>query len=238
MFALQHVMIMFTATIAAPLIIGQTLNLSADLRGALLTGVLLGAGIGTLVSSLGLFGIGGRLPLLLGAYIVYVGPVTAIAKTERIGAATGAMLVGGIVLLVLSPLIGSLRRLFPPVVVGTLLVVTGLTILKLVINVGLARHQHTLLRKSHHRVLPAGFDHPDRRLQRLLQKDGQGPLRPDGTRLLLRRRGSDRDRGLSSRCNGRMVPDADGAALRNRLARARGRFDRADLPRRGGRSTR
>ena len=137
LYALQHVMIMFTATIAAPLIIGQALDLPAALRGALLTGVLLGAGIGTLASSLGLSGIGGRLPLLLGAYIVYAGPVVAIAKTQSAGAATAAMLIGSALLLVASPLIGGLRRLFPPVVVGTLLVVTGQTILKLAVGASL-----------------------------------------------------------------------------------------------------
>jgi len=36
--------------------------------------------------------IGARLPLLLGAYAVYIGPVVAIAKAQSLGAAAGAML--------------------------------------------------------------------------------------------------------------------------------------------------
>src|SRR6202158_5173990 len=73
LFGLQHVLIMFTAMIASPLVIGGMLNLSPDLRGSMMTGVMLGCGVGTLVSALGLFWIGGRIPLLLGAYAVYIG---------------------------------------------------------------------------------------------------------------------------------------------------------------------
>jgi xanthine/uracil permease len=65
-FAVQHVLIMFSAMIASPLIIGQLLGLSPELRGALTTGVILGCGIGTVISALGVGWVGARLPLLLG----------------------------------------------------------------------------------------------------------------------------------------------------------------------------
>ena len=80
LFGLQHVLVMFTAMIAAPLVIGQLLDLSPELRTTMITGVMLGCGIGTIVSALGVFWIGARLPLLLGAYAVYIGPVVAMAK--------------------------------------------------------------------------------------------------------------------------------------------------------------
>src|ERR1700694_1449637 len=94
LFGLQHVLIMFTAMIASPLVIGGLLNLSPDLRGSMMTGVLLGCGVGTLVSALGFFWIGGRLPLVLGAYVVYLAPVVATAKSESLAAGAGAMLLG------------------------------------------------------------------------------------------------------------------------------------------------
>jgi xanthine/uracil permease len=52
---------------------------------------MLGCGIGTLISARGVGWVGARLPLLLGAYTVYIGPVVQIAKTESLGAATGAL---------------------------------------------------------------------------------------------------------------------------------------------------
>jgi uracil-xanthine permease len=88
-----------------------------------------------LISSLGVGWVGARLPLLLGAYIVYIGPVVQIAKTESLGAATGALLIGGMVLLAISPIVGKIRALFPPIVVGSLLIITGGTLIKIAMNV-------------------------------------------------------------------------------------------------------
>src|SRR5437879_506694 len=142
-YGLQHVMIMFAAMIASPLAIGQLLNLSDDMRATLISGVILGCGAGTLISALGVSFIGARLPLLLGAYAVYIAPVVAIAKaqgdvTQGLGAAAGALFVGGALLVAISPVIGKLRALFPPVVVGTLLVVTGLSLMKIATAVAFA----------------------------------------------------------------------------------------------------
>ncbi len=138
LFGVQHVMIMFTAMVAAPLVIGQQLNLSPDLRTAMVTGVMFGCGIATIVSALGLWFVGGRLPLLLGAYAVYIGAVVSIAKESSLAAATSAMMIGGLALFALSPLVGRARALFPPVVIGTLLVVTGETLIRIAANLAVA----------------------------------------------------------------------------------------------------
>jgi NCS2 family nucleobase:cation symporter-2 len=45
------------------------------------------------------------------------------------------MVIGGLVLFVLSPLLGKLRPLFPPVVVGTLLVITSETLIRIAVNI-------------------------------------------------------------------------------------------------------
>jgi uric acid transporter len=126
---------MFTAMIASPLVIGGLLNLPADQRGFMMTGVMLGCGIGTLISALGLFWIGGRLPLVLGAYVIYIAPVVAIAKSEGLAAASTALIIGGLALLAVSPAIGKMRALFPPLVIGTLLVITGESLIKVAANV-------------------------------------------------------------------------------------------------------
>jgi uracil-xanthine permease len=135
LFGLQHVLVMFTAMIASPLVIGQLLNLAPELRATMITGVMIGCGVGTIISALGFFWIGARLPLLLGAYAVYIGPVVAMAKTTGLASATTAMVIGGGVLFVVSPLLGKLRSLFPPVVVGTLLVITSVTLIRIAVGV-------------------------------------------------------------------------------------------------------
>jgi NCS2 family nucleobase:cation symporter-2 len=135
LFGLQHVLVMFTAMIASPLVIGQLLNLAPDLRSTMITGVMLGCGIGTIISALGVGFVGARLPLILGAYAVYIGPVVAMAKISGLAGATTAMLIGGLVLFVVSPVLGRLRSLFPPVVVGILLVITGITLIRIAVNI-------------------------------------------------------------------------------------------------------
>jgi len=111
----------------------------------MLTGVMLGCGIGTIVSALGLGFVGARLPIVLGAHSVYIGAMVAIAKESSIAAASTAILLGGAVLFVLSPLIGKLRAL-PPVVIGTLLVITGITLIRIAISIAAAST----------RLMPAG----------------------------------------------------------------------------------
>ena len=134
LFGLQHVLVMFVAMIAAPLVIGQLLDLPADQRSNMLTGVMLGCGIGTIVSALGLGFVGARLPIVLGAYSVYIGPVVAMAKASSLAGASTAMMLGGLVLFALSPVIGKMRALFPPVVIGTLLVITGITLIRIAVS--------------------------------------------------------------------------------------------------------
>ncbi|MBN9603971.1 MAG: purine/pyrimidine permease [Afipia felis] len=137
-YALQHVLIMFPSMMVSPIVIGQLLDLSPELRSSLLAAVMFGCGMGTLISSLGVFWVGSRLPLLLGAYTVYVSPVVAIAKTEGLGAATAAMMLGAVFLLIASRFFGRLRAMFPPLVVGTLLIATSLMLLKISTNLAFA----------------------------------------------------------------------------------------------------
>ncbi len=137
LYGLQHVLIMFSNVMVTPLVLGQMLDLSIDQRYDLFSGVMLGCGIGTVISSIGVSWIGARLPLLLGTYTPYLGPTIAIGKVQGLGAVTVAMLMGGLMLLIISPIIGKLRSLFPPVVIGIILVVTGLSLMKIATNVAL-----------------------------------------------------------------------------------------------------
>jgi len=45
------------------------------------------------------------------------------------------MVIGGVLLFAVSPLIGKARSLFPPLVVGTLLVITGETLIRVAVNI-------------------------------------------------------------------------------------------------------
>ena len=132
---MQHVLIMFTGMIAAPLVIGQLLDLPPELRTNMLTGVMLGCGIGTTVSALGFGFVGARLPIVLGTHSVYIVAVVAMAKASSLAGASTAMMLGGLILFAASPIIGKMRALSPPVVIGTLLVITGITLIRIAVNI-------------------------------------------------------------------------------------------------------
>jgi uracil-xanthine permease len=135
LFGVQHVLVMFTGMIAAPLVIGQLLDLPPELRTNMLTGVMLGCGIGTTVSALGFGFVGARLPIVLGTHSVYIVAVVAMANASSLAGASTAMMLGGLILFAASPVIGKMRALFPPVVIGTLLVVTGITLIRIAVNI-------------------------------------------------------------------------------------------------------
>lgn len=58
-----------------------------------------------------------------------------MAKATSLAGASTAMLIGGLVLFAASPIIGKMRALFPPVVVGTLLIITGITLIRIAVNI-------------------------------------------------------------------------------------------------------
>jgi uric acid transporter len=131
LFGLQHVLVMFVAMVASPLAVGQLLNLPQETRVTLVSSCMLGAGLGTLVASLGVGFIGPRLPIVMGIWAPLIGQIVAIARASGLGAATSAMVICGLVVFLLSPVYARLRSLFPPVVIGTVLLVAGTALMKI-----------------------------------------------------------------------------------------------------------
>ena len=127
----QHVLVMFTGMIGAPLALARSLDLPTGLASAMVCGCMLGCGVGTLLASLGRPPLGGRLPLVLGVFTVYLGPVNEIAHTSGLAAAATSLLVGSLLTLVGSPVLARARAFLPPVVLGAVLLVTGASLLRI-----------------------------------------------------------------------------------------------------------
>ena len=135
MLGAQHLLVMFTGMIGAPLALARSLDLPPGLASAMLAGCMLGCGVGTLLGSLGRPPFGGRLPLVLGVFTVYLGPVNAVAHASGLAAAAASLLGGGLLTLIGSPVLARARAFLPPVVLGSVLLVTGASLLR--IGVGL-----------------------------------------------------------------------------------------------------
>src|SRR5579872_30395 len=64
LFGMQHVLVMFTAMVGAPLIVARLLNLDAEHSVTIVTATMLACGAGTIISALGIGFIGPRLPIV------------------------------------------------------------------------------------------------------------------------------------------------------------------------------
>ncbi len=133
---LQHVLVMYAGAVAVPLIIGSALKLPKDQIAFLISADLFACGIATLIQTLGVWIFGIRLPVIMGCTFASVGPLIAIGTNPSLGLLDvfGSTIAAGVIGIVIAPVIGKLLRFFPPVVVGTVIAVIGLSLMGVGIN--------------------------------------------------------------------------------------------------------
>ncbi|MGO4474689.1 nucleobase:cation symporter-2 family protein [Massilia sp. 2TAF26] len=132
---LQHVLVMYAGAIAVPLIVGRALKLSPAEVTMLISADLFCCGLVTLIQSLGLspwFGI--KLPVMMGVTFAAVGPMVAIANAvpgvDGARAIFGAGIGAGVLAILIAPLMSRMLRFFPPVVTGTIILVIGVSLMR------------------------------------------------------------------------------------------------------------
>ncbi|RAI40191.1 nucleobase:cation symporter-2 family protein [Rhodoplanes roseus] len=133
---LQHVLVMYAGAVAVPLIIGRALKLPPEDVAFLISADLFACGLATLVQCIGFPGVGIRLPVMMGVTFASVGPMLAMATQPDIGllGIYGSVIAAGVFGIVIAPFISRLLPLFPPVVTGTIILVIGITLMRVGIN--------------------------------------------------------------------------------------------------------
>lgn len=133
---LQHVLVMYAGAVAIPLIIGRALKLPPEQVAMLVSADMFACGIVTLIQSWGLPGIGIRMPVMMGVTFAAVGPMLSMGTNPAIGLTGiyGAVIASGLFGLVAAPLVGRLLPLFPPVVTGTIILVIGISLMRVGVN--------------------------------------------------------------------------------------------------------
>lgn len=136
---LQHVLVMYAGAIAVPLIVGRVLKLDPQDVAFLISADLFVCGVVTIIQSLGaskFFGI--KLPVMMGVTFASVGPMVSIAISnpgvEGARMIFGAIMGAGIIAMLIAPLVSRMLRFFPPVVTGTIILVIGVTLMRIGIN--------------------------------------------------------------------------------------------------------
>lgn len=128
-FGLQHVLVMYAGAVAVPLILGSALGLSQAQVVTLINANLLTSGIATLLQTLGLWRFGARLPLIQGCSFIALAPMIMIGKAFGLAYVFGAVIAAGALTIAIAPLFSRLPRFFPPVVIGSLITVIGISLM-------------------------------------------------------------------------------------------------------------
>ncbi len=133
---LQHVLVMYAGAIAVPLIIGRALKLPPDQVGVLVNADLFACGIVTLIQCLGLGPFGIRLPVMMGVTFASVGPMLAMAANPALGLGGiyGSVIVAGVFGMIVAPFISRLLTFFPAVVTGTIILIIGVSLMRIGVN--------------------------------------------------------------------------------------------------------
>ncbi|MGA2056678.1 MAG: nucleobase:cation symporter-2 family protein [Bradyrhizobium sp.] len=133
---LQHVLVMYAGAVAVPLIIGRALKLPPEDVAYLISADLFACGLATLVQCIGFPGVGIRLPVMMGVTFASVGPMMSMALSPDIGllGIYGSVIAAGIFGILAAPFISRLLPLFPPVVTGTIILVIGISLMRVGIN--------------------------------------------------------------------------------------------------------
>lgn len=142
---LQHVLAMFVGNLTPILVImgACTAAGGADdlvaLQVALLQNAMLVAGVVTLVQLFAIGPIGGQVPIIMGTSSGFIGVFNSVVNVMGggilgYGAIMGASIVGGLFETVLGAFLKPLRRFFPPIVTGTVVLAIGLSLISVGVN--------------------------------------------------------------------------------------------------------
>ena len=140
---LQHVFAMFVGNLTPLLIIMGACGIAgaefADLQVSVLQNAMFVAGVVTLVQLFSIGPIGGKVPIIMGTSSGFIGVFNSVAATMgggviAYGAIMGASILGGLFETVLGFFLKPLRKFFPAVVTGTVVLSIGLSLISVGIN--------------------------------------------------------------------------------------------------------
>ena len=136
--AAQHVLAAVVGCVTPAILVANAANNAGGNvdMGLLIQMSLVFAALSTLLQLYGnKIRIGSGLPVIIGVSFAYVPTMTAIAaQAKSIDTILGAMLIGGVIAIIVGLTIKQIRKVFPPLVIGTVIFAIGLSLYKTAIN--------------------------------------------------------------------------------------------------------
>ncbi|MEG2337597.1 MAG: nucleobase:cation symporter-2 family protein [Clostridium sp.] len=132
---LQQVLAMYAGVILVPMIVGGGIGMTPEQIAYLVAADLFTCGIATLIQAVGIGNWAGvKLPVVLGCAFQAVAPMIVIGTKFSIGAIYGAIIASGIFVVLCSYFFEHLLKFFPPVVIGSIITVIGLSLINVAVN--------------------------------------------------------------------------------------------------------
>lgn len=141
---LQHVLAMFVGNLTPMLIIGGACGIMGgagfeQLQVSLIQNAMIVAGLVTLLQLYAVGPCGGKVPIIMGTSSGFIGVFAGIVATlgsgvVAYGAIMGASIIGGVCEALLGFVLKYIRRFFPPVVCGTVVLSIGLSLISVGVN--------------------------------------------------------------------------------------------------------
>ncbi len=132
--AMQHVLAMLVGNITPPMLIAGTCGLSAGDETLLMQAAMIIGGLTTLLQLFPVLGFGMGLPSVMGVAFAYMPILTMIGTQYGIAAIFGSQLVAGFASIFIGMFLGRIRKFFPPIVCGTVVLAIGLSLYETAIN--------------------------------------------------------------------------------------------------------
>lgn len=126
--ALQHVLAMLVGNITPPMLIASSLGLTDAQQTMLIQAAMIIGGITTLLQLFPVLGFGMGLPSVMGVAFAYMPILTMIGTQYGIAAIFGSQLVAAFASIFIGMFIGKIRKFFPPIVSGTVVLSIGLSL--------------------------------------------------------------------------------------------------------------
>ncbi|KRO16034.1 nucleobase:cation symporter-2 family protein [Lacticaseibacillus saniviri] len=126
---LQHLLAMYSGSVLVPILIGASLHFTSEQMTYLVSIDIFMCGVATALQIFAnkFFGIG--LPVVLGCAVQAVAPLIMIGQKFDFQTMYGAIIAAGIFVFLIGETFAKLRKLFPPLVTGSLITVIGLSLI-------------------------------------------------------------------------------------------------------------
>ena len=131
--SLQHVFSIVASAVTMSIIVGTAAGLEGSELLLLVQTSLVFTGLTTLLSNYPIGRFGAKLPIVFGSAFTFL-PVYLSIASQGIATILGAQILGGIVTLLCGSLMDKIRKYFPPVVTGTVVMAIGLSLYPISIN--------------------------------------------------------------------------------------------------------